>query len=161
MHAMTWSEAFAVSRGSMRDTVDENSGGALLFAWWSARHMRWSDVYVATDETTVGRVKKDSSEELGKRICSGGSIIEIHAARPRTGGHLASGLFASDAGNLYEFLAAGDTGDLVAQSWGKLCGAVVGTYDYPNSGGGTGHAVAIVGMFDLPENRLGPAERKP
>jgi hypothetical protein len=30
---------------------------------------------------------------------------------------------------------------------------VAGKYDYVNSGGGTGHAVAAVGMFDLPDNR--------
>jgi hypothetical protein len=160
MHAMSWSEAFGVSKGTMRDTTAEISAGAQLFAWWSARHMRWSDVFVPTDETTVGRVHKDSSEELGKRMCSVGSIIEIHAQKPRSGGHLADGLFTSDAGNLYEFVAAGDTGDLVADSRTTLCGAVVGTFDYPNSAGGVGHAVALVGMFDLPENRLGPAERK-
>jgi hypothetical protein len=30
---------------------------------------------------------------------------------------------------------------------------VTGRYDYHDSGGGTGHAVQVVGMFDLPENR--------
>lgn len=30
---------------------------------------------------------------------------------------------------------------------------VTGNYDYSNSAGGTGHAVDLVGMFDLPENK--------
>ncbi len=59
----------------------------------------------------------------------------------------------SNGGNIYRFLAAGSSGTLVPQSYGRFCGVVTGTYDYSNSGGGTGHAVEMVGMFDLPENK--------
>ncbi len=48
----------------------------------------------------------------------------------------------------------------------RFCGVVTGLFDYANSGGGTGHAVAIVGLFDIAENRpavaaspRGPAAR--
>lgn len=29
----------------------------------------------------------------------------------------------------------------------------LGKYHYPNSAGGVGHGIRLVGMFDLPENR--------
>lgn len=52
-----------------------------------------------------------------------------------------------------ELASAGSTATLVQQSRARLCGVVIGTYDYSNSAGGKGHAVSLVGMFDLAENR--------
>jgi len=152
-YKLTATLAFAEFRGSMIDAYGEDSKGAEQFASWGALNMEWSDVFVAPDETTFARVQKDPSEERGLRMCSSGDIIEIHAGRTMTGGQIARGLLNSDAGHLYRFIAVKSSGDLGERSRATLCGFVVGTYDYPNSGGGTGHAVAVVGMFDLPENR--------
>lgn len=44
------------------------------------------------------------------------------------------------------------TGRLVEDSRARLCGFVTGKYSYSNSGGGSSHAVQLVGMFKLPEN---------
>jgi hypothetical protein len=145
--------AFDALRPQMGDTANDDSKGADLFALWAARRMTWSDVYVAQDETTFAAVQKDSDDQLGKRMCSAGSIIEIHAMKPASGGHVAIGIFLSDAQHLYRFLVGGSSGNLGQNSYSTLCGFVTGNYDYSNSGGGTGHAVSIVGMFDLPENR--------
>jgi hypothetical protein len=57
------------------------------------------------------------------------------------------------AENLYRFYAVGSTGSIVESSSARFCGVAIGKYDYTNSMGGAGHAVAAVGMFDLPENR--------
>ncbi len=153
MDTMTALGAFVFSKPLMADTVAADSGGSALFALWGARRMRWSDVYVQADETTFAKVRKDSSDQIGKRMCSAGQVVEIHAEKPATGGHVASGLLMSDSEHIYRFIAAGSSGDLGQDSRANFCGFVTGNYDYPNSMGGTGHAVTVVGMFDLPENR--------
>jgi len=66
------------------------------------------------------------------------------------------GLVMSNAGNLFHFDAVGSTGTLVGTNYARICGVITGLYDYSNSAGGTGHAVQIVGMFDLPENKTAP-----
>jgi hypothetical protein len=154
MDHLAWPDAFASVRSSMSDSNDDDSRGTALFALWAARRMRWNDVSVDADETTFGLVQRDSQEQIGKRMCSSGQIVEIHADSITTGGKLAHGLLMSDAGHLYRFMAAGSCGDVVTGSYARHCGVVTGNYDYSNSGGGTGHAVAVVGMFDLPQNKI-------
>jgi hypothetical protein len=139
----------------MTDTANDDSDGTMLFAAWASNHMRWTDVAVTKDETTYALTRKDSDEARGKRLCASGSIIqiEVHKLKDQGIGKLATGLLMSYGGNIFEFMAAGSTGDLVQNSQARLCGVVTGTYDYTNSAGGTGHAVTVVGMFDLPENK--------
>lgn len=43
----------------------------------------------------------------------------------------------------------------------RFCGVVTGLYDDSNSGVGVGHAVQMVGMFDLPENKPAKTADKP
>ena len=64
------------------------------------------------------------------------------------------GLMLDYARNIYKFSAVGNSGDLVADSQTRLCGIITGKYDYSNSAGGTGHAIKLVGMFDLPANKV-------
>lgn len=153
MDTMSAFGAFAFARPDMADAVTNDSPGTAIFALWAARRMRWSDVYVSADETTFARVRKDSSEQLGKRMCSAGMVAEIHADKLTTGGHVAHGQLISDSEHVYHFVAAGSSGDIGQESRANFCGFVTGNYDYENSVGGTGHAVTVVGMFDLPENR--------
>jgi hypothetical protein len=153
MDTMTAVGAFAFAKPNMVDVETNDSGGTALFALWGARRMRWADVYVTTDETTFATVQKDSSEQLGRRMCSAGVVAEIHADKPGTGGHIAHGQLISDSGHIYHFVAAGSSGDIGEESRANFCGFVTGNYDFSNSVGGTGHAVTVVGMFDLPENR--------
>jgi hypothetical protein len=146
-------DAFAALRTGMADATDEDDPFTALFALWAARRMRLADVFVANDETTYAKVRKDSDAERGRRMCIGGTVIEITVDKVTTGGHLSHGLLLSYGQNLYHFLAAASTGDLVQTSDARFCGIATGRYDYANSGGGTGHAVTLVGMFDLPQNR--------
>jgi hypothetical protein len=146
-------DVFAALRPQMGDTVDEDSVGARRFALWAAHWMIWNDVHVDQDETTFAAVQKNSGEQIGQRMCSSGEIVEIHSTTLRSGEHLAVGLLLSDAGHLYRFMVGGSSGSLGEQARATLCGFVTGNYDYSNSAGGTGHAVAIVGMLDLPANR--------
>jgi hypothetical protein len=153
MDSMTYAQAFAFARPTMADAVEKDSGGAVLFAAWASKHMQWSDVGVATDETTFALTQKDSDETRGKRLCTTGSVVEIHVDKIEGLGKLSEGLLSNYGGHLFRFLAAGSTGTLVEQSQARFCGAVIGNYEYSNSAGGTGHAVSLVGMFDLPENK--------
>lgn len=152
MEQATLPEAIAVALPKMTDTDDETSPGALLLALWAAKHLTWSAVTVAKNETSFALVHKDSDAARGKRLCVRGSIVQISKLDlvDRVVFH---GLMLSGYSDLVSFIAAGSTGELVEQSGARFCGVVIGTYDYSNSAGGKGHATSLVGMFDLPENR--------
>ena len=141
-------------KDKMSDTDDETSPGALLLALWSSDRLKWPDVAVAKNETSFALIRKDSDANRGKRMCIRGQIIQIQKEKG-DGMSLFSGLMLAGSGDITSFIAAGNTGALVARSRTRLCGVVIGTYDYSNSGGGKGHAISLVGMFDLPENRGG------
>lgn len=152
MTKRTAKEAFAVALPMMIERPNDTSPGGFLFSLWALQHLLWTDVAVSTDETSYARVKKDVDAERGKRFCVSGQIIEI-ASFKQPYGTLFSGLLINPGGNLYRFSAVKSTGDLVEQSPARFCGYVMGNYDYSNSAGGTGHAVDMVGIFDLPENK--------
>lgn len=152
MTKKTVAEALTVARPHMVDEFDKSSQGTVLLGAWAAKHLQWRDVVVAKDETSHARVQKDVLNELGKRLCTRGTIVQINTVRIAEG-TIYVGLLANNAMNLFHFAAARSTGDLVQSSGARFCGIVTGRYDYKNSGGGTGHAVDVVGVFDLPENK--------
>jgi hypothetical protein len=138
----------------MVEKFNKTSDGTLLLAAWAAKHMRWDDVAVAKDETTPALVLKDPDEERGKRVCFTGKIVQIEVEKLDIGkindGLLMVGYYDT---TLFHFVNVGSSGTLVEKNQARLCGVVTGKYDYSNSGGGTGHAIEIVGMWDLPENK--------
>ena len=64
-----------------------------------------------------------------------------------------TGGLIDNSGQIYRFIAVKSTGEIVKGSTAKFCGIVTGRLMFSNSVGGTTHAVSLVGMFDLPENR--------
>lgn len=148
---MDYAEALATTRPLMDDTSNTHSDGTMLLAIWAAQAMVWTDVHVENDETSFGKVMKDPNAERGKRMCWSGRIIQITREQVDAGS-VFSGLLLTRRRNIISFFAAGSTGDLVGGSRGRFCGVVTGKYSYSNSGGGTSHAIAMVGMFKLPEN---------
>lgn len=150
----TLDAAIELFKPSMDDHVDKTSDGTMMLVTWCAEHLRWSE-FKRKDrhEVKPAKVRKDVERERGIMLCSPtGRIIQIK--REQTGDHPAiyTGLFRA-AGELIHFYAVGSTGDLVERDAAKLCGVVTGVFDYHNSMGGIGHAIELVGMFDLPENR--------
>jgi hypothetical protein len=144
--------AIAQVKPEMTDTDDEVSPGALMLTIWAAAHLRWSDVAVRRNETSFALVHKDPDAARGKRMCARGMIIQIQ--KEDLGEAAAfSGLLLSGYSHILSFFAVGSTGELVERSHARFCGVVIGTYDYSNSGGGKGHAVSMVGMFDLRATR--------
>jgi hypothetical protein len=144
--------AIELVKPEMTDTDDETSPGALMLGLWASEHLKLADVVVRKNETSFALVRKDSDASRGKRMCISGTIIQI-AKQKAAARSLWSGLMLSGYTEIVSFIAAGSTGSLVQQSRARLCGVVIGTYDYSNSAGGKGHAVSLVGMFDLPDNR--------
>jgi len=148
----TLPEALAITKPLMGDEYNQASAGAKFLTVWSATNLTWASSQPPADETSIGLVMKDPDEQRGKRLCAPGTIVQITVNRTDLG-PIGEGLMITEAGNIISYLAVRSTGDLVEQSVARFCGIVTGKYDYPNSGGGTGHAVQMVGMFDLPENR--------
>lgn len=133
----------------MDDTTEDVSVGALLLAVWSNDKMRWADVAVPRNETSFGKIKKDPDAARGRRMCIRGTVVQISKAL----GSMYSGVFGTDDYNFVRYEAAGSTGELIERSRARLCGVVTGVLTYRSAGGRTIHAVHMVGMFDLPENR--------
>lgn len=148
----TLDAALELAKPHMDEVFGHDSPGALMLSVWAMGHVAWADVGVAKDETSFALVQKDPDEARGKRLCATGSIVQIQLAKTEYG-KMYEGLLHTYGGNLVRFLAAGSSGELVESSEARMCGVVTGKYDYSNSGGGTGHAIEVVGMFDLPANR--------
>lgn len=148
----SFEEAIAVTRPHMGDTHDEMSDGAFLLGMWAAENLRWQDVHVEDDETSFGMIKKHSEPERGKRMCWTGRIVQIAREDLGEAGGVYTGLLMTRRHDIIHFVAAGSTGELVEESRARFCGAATGQYSYSNSGGGTSHAVQMVGMFRVPEN---------
>ncbi len=151
MTKATLPEAVDHLRSQMTDTDDQTSPGAVMLGLWSMTRMKWADVAVAKNETSFKLVRKDSDASRGKRMCVRGQLIQIQKEKVGDGG-VFTGLLLSGYSEIYSFIAVGSTGELVGTSRARFCGVVIGNYEYSNSGGGKGHAISIVGMFDLPEN---------
>jgi hypothetical protein len=82
MTAHTLKGAMKVARPRMSDESDgKDSDGAVLLALWAAGNMHWSDVSVATDETSFALIRKDPDAERGKRLCTSGTVLEIHVEK--------------------------------------------------------------------------------
>jgi hypothetical protein len=152
LNEMDFAHALDATRSGMKDTYNDESPGTALFSVWASNKLRWKDVAVTVDETTNALALKDPDTARGKRLCMSGTIFEIHPDRGDGIGELWHGNMDNGGNGYYHFFAAHGTGTLTTDSWARFCGVVTGLYDYANSAGGTTHAVAIVGMFDLPAN---------
>jgi len=144
-------EAVAAIKPLMGDEINDVSAGAVALAMWSDSNLNWSD-FKNMSQSKYALIMKDSDTERGKLLCAVGSIIEIQSEK-LDGHKFYMGGIADDYGRIYRFIAVHSTGDLVAQSEGKFCGVVIGKQSYSNSIGGVAHAVFLVGMFALPENK--------
>lgn len=136
----------------MSDERNQFSKGAGYLLAWSAGHLKLADVKVTKDETSFVLLQKDADEERGKRVCIGGSIIEISTSKTQLG-KISEGELADVADHIWRFDNVGSSGKLVQGSSARICGVVIGKFDYSGSASNVVHAVQIIGMFDIPENR--------
>lgn len=145
-------EAIAATRSDMTDGRDaEISQGAAVLALWGASGMKW-DALQKIQPGKFAMVMKDADTQRGKLLCPSGHVIEIEIDRSVKQKIYSGGMY-DDAGRIYRFIAVGSTGEIVQGSRAKFCGIIIGQHHYGNSVGGVAHAVQLVGMFDLPENK--------
>ena len=135
----------------MEDSFDDTNPGTKCVGLWAGKNLTWNMVSVLTDETNYNLVRKNPDKERGKRLCVSGTIIQISEYKNSISNE---GLLRNASGKLYNFNNVKSSGNLVGHDFARMCGIVTGTYDYHNSGGGVGHTVDIVGIWDLPENKL-------
>jgi hypothetical protein len=148
-------EAIETMKPKFDDAVDKIPTGVAIFLAWANKNLRYSDI-MNKGQTTFAQVMKDSDSERGKKICVSGSVVEIKVVKVNedlfkfkySEGELRDGAY-----NIYRFYNVKSSGDIVESSWATTCGVVIGRYDYSNSGGGTSHAIALVGMFYLDINK--------
>jgi len=143
--AATFADALALAKPALGDSRDEVPAGAALLARYT--RLRWADV--EADETSVAKVQKDSEAERGKRLCGEGAIERITRRDIERRKVFVGRLVLAD-GDALAFVAVGTTGELVKRDRAKLCGVVTGM---------SGTDVAVLGMFDLPENRTPQVEQ--
>lgn len=143
----TIERAIALAKPSFTDATDETSAGATLFAQWAAKKMQWKDVALDKDETTFEAALKTPDEARGKRLCAKGLVSKIDEDK---GGPVAShsGVLLTGKKDVVHFLAVGPIGDVEAKKSAKLCGVVIGKYDYKNASGEQSHATQVVGLFE-------------
>jgi len=147
------SDAITFAKIFIEDKFNTDDLGTLMLLAWSSNYLKWSDVD-HKDQTSIPLVRKDPHEARGKHYCASGRIIQIETLpKNKHFNKSYNGLLIDNSRNLVRFYAARSSGSLVEKNPARICGIVTGVYDYKNSGGGTGHAVKLVGMFDLPENR--------
>lgn len=150
--------AIAATRLDMSDIQGTNiSKGAAVLALWGYQGMKWSELQ-EIPKGKYGVVMKDPDSQRGSRLCVYGQVIEIAVDKSVPQKIYQGGIFDDD-GRIYRFIAVGSTGEIVAHSYANFCGIVTGQQHYANSMGGEAHAVHLVGMFDLPENKPGKVEK--
>lgn len=150
----TLDAAIDLFKPSMDDHVDKASDGTMMLVTWCAEHLKWSEFKrPVVGSRPPAKIRKDVEDARGKIICTPlGRIIQIKKEKIGETPAFFTGLLRPGR-ELIHFYAVGSTGDLVERDSAKICGVVTGVFDYHNSMGGIGHAIELVGMFDLPENR--------
>lgn len=151
--AVTLQDALDLSIVQMADTTNDDSPGTLYLTRWAADRMKLASVAVAKNETSFKLVMKDSDSELGKRLCVRGRLISISKVkRGPEQPTIFAGLLDMGAFDIVSFFAVQSTGELVEGNRARLCGVATGRYSYSNAGGGSTHAIKVVGVFDIKEN---------
>ncbi len=154
MATSSLSRAVALARKAMTDEQRKLSTGAALLAVWAARKGLKVSQIKSLPESGYKSVMKDSDEERGRYICTRGKLIEIQAQKTRYGKLYDGGMWMGYGySKVARFVAVGSTRGINQGSRARFCGVVIGRYSYSNSGGGTTHAVQLVGVFDIAENR--------
>ena len=153
LEKQTLLEAIDYVKPEMKDTFNSFPEAAVFLATWANKHnMHWKDL-APLQETRYGKIMKDADAERGKRVCTGGAIVEIEVDKSAGFPIYHAGIVDNNY-RVTRVMAVGSTGELVAGSRvNQFCGVVIGKTGFQNAGGGTTSAVYAMGMFNLPENK--------
>lgn len=145
------SEVLPIITREFGDSTNQIDPAAQVFAIWSVDKLYWDELNLIP-ETKRALVMKDPTSERGKRLCVSGTVTQISVERS-TGEMLTIGILMTSSVDFVRFIAVRSSGEIVENTAARICGIVIGTNSYSNTGGGVTHAAMLVGMFDLPENR--------
>jgi hypothetical protein len=123
--------------------------GTVAITTWAARHLVDKDVFLPENQTTYAIAIKHPVRERGRRFCTSGKIMYF---QPKGEGidQFVHGMLSAKEG-MVEYLAVGMRGRLSEGLDARFCGAVISDARYATKQG-SGKALTMVGMFDLPEN---------
>ena len=156
----------------MKDGYDSLSDGSKLLMRWALLHTNkqvtgsqqtenlFAGAFFSADkrgrlsvkksETSIRALKKDPDSARGRRLCVWGRIISIHYDSTPLG-NFNSGQMITDSMDVIDYIAVEFSKsferDIVERSRAKMCGLFTELNDYPNSAGGTSHAIRLIGMF--------------
>ena len=147
----TLTDALDYARPSIADAKDDWDRGTYLLGEWLAARGSWATVAVLP-ETSPPKISKDQEAEIGKRLCMAGTVTTIKAVRGSEA-KLFWGILAPNETQAMIFLVAGDTGDIVDNSPGRVCGLATGIYHLTLKTGAPFPTPKVVGFFDLPKNK--------
>jgi hypothetical protein len=150
MRSVSLREALAEADPFLMNSVDQLSPGANALTFWAMNRLRWADV--DANETSYGQAMKDPVANRGKRFCVTARVNQIEAVRHAEGVFWEGTLSPSDV-QWIRFRAVGSSGAIVTEHQARFCGVVLEGHQFNNALGGVTPAVAVLGMFDLPENR--------
>ena len=100
-------------------------------------------------QTKYREAEKSPETERGKLMKYRGQLMQIKNIND----NLCEGTIIQNGWDVVFFYAVGSTKGLYANSWGTFYGIFTQQYSYQNTGGGTTHALVLVGYFDITENR--------
>jgi hypothetical protein len=148
--AANYAQAFKECDGLFsNETFNAPNVGGICFKLWATKNLVVNDAAVAKNETTYGLIMKNPALQISKKMCLVGNIIQIEEENMLQN-TVSNGLMHQGyGGNLVHFYNIGSSGNLVEGKPARMCGFVIGQYHYHNSGGGTGHAIDLVGAWDL------------
>lgn len=158
LSSTTLADAVSIVREDVEQQgIGTHSLGSKRLAFWAAAGLKWDDVNVAKNETTLRLIIKDPEASAGKRLCVKGGIIEIHK-RKIEDRQIFWGLLRTYNDEIVSFWAIGDTGELVQGRTARFCGVAAGKFLYESREKRENDAIEIVGLFDLAANKVSPPE---
>ncbi len=132
------------------DLDEVNEGRKCLEVYVASHPLTLAQVDIENNETSYGAIMKNPDNEVGKKLCVEGSIVQISENN-----NIQNGIFGNwGYSKVYSFHTYGSSGKLMQGSHSWLCGISAGTYSYHNGNGGFTHAAEILGVWYIKENRI-------
>lgn len=150
--ATTFRDAIAALKPEMKDAKDKISDAAGMLGSWASEHLKWSEVGVATNETSIAAVQRDADPERGKLMCASGEVAKL--SKDTFSGTVTYSAYVGavkTADGILSVIAVGSVDDLPVHT--RFCGAVIGNFENIATPGAEKRTVSIVGMFDIPANK--------
>ena len=152
LSAPSWSHAVDLALPMIIEGGKASREGTALLAAWADQYLAWETIDLPKPETTLALAARDLLPERGKRLCESGQIAEIFDE-----GKAYTGLLVKQRFEVIAFIAVRSVGKLEAKRRARFCGVVTGRHASAGPEAGSAQAVQVIGMFDVPENKMPPA----